>query len=63
MRTLASLIVERDHGGRVCNLRLTGCPHGCARPYVAEVAAVGKALAARTFGAGPSRLVSGHGWR
>ncbi len=25
-------------------LRITGCPNGCARPYVAEVALVGKAL-------------------
>jgi sulfite reductase (NADPH) hemoprotein beta-component len=25
------------------NVRITGCPNGCARPYVAEVALVGKA--------------------
>lgn len=25
-------------------LRITGCPNGCARPYVAEVALIGKAL-------------------
>jgi sulfite reductase (NADPH) hemoprotein beta-component len=24
-------------------LRITGCPNGCARPYVAEIALVGKA--------------------
>jgi sulfite reductase (NADPH) hemoprotein beta-component len=24
-------------------MRMTGCPNGCARPYVAEVAFVGKA--------------------
>jgi sulfite reductase (NADPH) hemoprotein beta-component len=25
------------------NVRITGCPNGCARPYLAEVALVGKA--------------------
>ncbi len=25
-------------------LRMTGCPNGCARPFVAEIALVGKAL-------------------
>jgi sulfite reductase (NADPH) hemoprotein beta-component len=25
-------------------LRITGCPNGCARPYLAEIALVGKAL-------------------
>jgi sulfite reductase (NADPH) hemoprotein beta-component len=25
-------------------LRMTGCPNGCARPYVAEIALVGKSL-------------------
>ena len=24
-------------------MRMTGCPNGCARPYVAEIAFVGKA--------------------
>jgi sulfite reductase (NADPH) hemoprotein beta-component len=24
-------------------MRMTGCPNGCARPYVAEVAFIGKA--------------------
>src|SRR4030095_4643446 len=24
-------------------LRITGCPNGCARPYVAEIALIGKA--------------------
>ena len=26
------------------SLRITGCPNGCARPYVAEIGLVGKAL-------------------
>ncbi|WP_434391652.1 assimilatory sulfite reductase (NADPH) hemoprotein subunit [Melittangium boletus] len=30
-------------GGDNLHLRITGCPNGCARPYLAEVALVGKA--------------------
>ena len=30
--------LERDN----IHLRITGCPNGCARPYLAEVALVGK---------------------
>ncbi|MDN6181094.1 MAG: sulfite reductase, partial [Halomonas subglaciescola] len=26
------------------NVRVTGCPNGCARPYLAEIALTGKAL-------------------
>ena len=35
----------RGHGlyGEPLSLRITGCPNGCARPYVAELALVGKA--------------------
>jgi sulfite reductase (NADPH) hemoprotein beta-component len=25
-------------------VRMTGCPNGCARPYVAEIGLIGKAL-------------------
>ena len=33
------------HGlkGNLLGLRITGCPNGCARPYLAEIALVGKA--------------------
>ncbi|MFI4889309.1 MAG: assimilatory sulfite reductase (NADPH) hemoprotein subunit [Steroidobacterales bacterium] len=31
-------------GGEPLSVRITGCPNGCARPYVAELALVGKAL-------------------
>ena len=44
---LVSLVEERMsvHGlaGEPLVLRITGCPNGCARPYLAEVALVGKA--------------------
>ena len=34
-----------DHGlaGAPINVRITGCPNGCARPFLAEIALVGKA--------------------
>jgi len=34
-----------DHGlsNEAISLRITGCPNGCARPYLAEIALVGKA--------------------
>jgi sulfite reductase (NADPH) hemoprotein beta-component len=44
---LVQLVEERlaAHGlaGEPLVLRITGCPNGCARPYLAEVALVGKA--------------------
>ena len=30
-------------GGEPLVLRITGCPNGCARPYLAEIALIGKA--------------------
>jgi sulfite reductase (NADPH) hemoprotein beta-component len=30
-------------------IRMTGCPNGCARPYLAEIGLVGKGRAATTF--------------
>lgn len=33
---------SRDLGGRSLQLRMTGCPNGCARPAVAEVGVVGR---------------------
>jgi sulfite reductase (NADPH) hemoprotein beta-component len=34
-----------NHGliDEAISLRITGCPNGCARPYLAEIALVGKA--------------------
>jgi sulfite reductase (NADPH) hemoprotein beta-component len=44
---LTRLVEERlaAHGlaGTPLSLRITGCPNGCARPYLAEVALIGKA--------------------
>jgi sulfite reductase (NADPH) hemoprotein beta-component len=30
-------------GGQEITIRMTGCPNGCARPYMAEIGFVGKA--------------------
>ena len=38
------------------NVRITGCPNGCARPYLAEVALVGKAPGRYNLMLGGSRL-------
>jgi len=38
------LLAEHGLGGEPLGLRITGCPNGCARPYVAEIGLVGKAL-------------------
>jgi sulfite reductase (NADPH) hemoprotein beta-component len=38
------LLAENGLDGEPLGLRITGCPNGCARPYVAEIGLVGKAL-------------------
>ena len=40
---LEKLLAEVGLAGEEIVIRMTGCPNGCARPYVAEVAFVGKA--------------------
>ncbi|CAG8558288.1 12124_t:CDS:2 [Funneliformis caledonium] len=41
---LEIIIEECGLRGDAITIRMTGCPNGCARPYVAEIACVGKAL-------------------
>ena len=50
-RSLPSLLDKLDASVRAAGLekdaiviRMTGCPNGCARPYIAEIALVGKNL-------------------
>lgn len=38
------------------SIRMTGCPNGCARPYLAEVALIGKALGKYDLHLGGDRL-------
>jgi sulfite reductase (NADPH) hemoprotein beta-component len=38
-----ALLDDHGLGSEAISLRITGCPNGCARPYLAEIALVGKA--------------------
>ncbi|HMV72006.1 MAG TPA: sulfite reductase, partial [Pseudomonadales bacterium] len=38
------LLERHGLGGVPITLRMTGCPNGCARPYIAEIAFTGRAL-------------------
>jgi sulfite reductase (NADPH) hemoprotein beta-component len=40
---LEDLLAEVGLGGQKITIRMTGCPNGCARPYMAEIGFVGKA--------------------
>jgi sulfite reductase (NADPH) hemoprotein beta-component len=40
---LESLLERHGLGRQAITLRMTGCPNGCARPYLAEIGLVGKA--------------------
>ncbi len=40
---LEALLAELGLGDAEITLRMTGCPNGCARPYLAEIGLVGKA--------------------
>jgi sulfite reductase (NADPH) hemoprotein beta-component len=38
-----ALLAEQGLADEAISLRITGCPNGCARPYLADIALVGKA--------------------
>jgi sulfite reductase (NADPH) hemoprotein beta-component len=40
---IEALLAGHDLAGTPINIRITGCPNGCARPFLAEIALVGKA--------------------
>jgi sulfite reductase (NADPH) hemoprotein beta-component len=40
---LEALLAEAGLGDQEITIRMTGCPNGCARPYMAEIGFVGKA--------------------
>jgi len=40
---LEGVLAELGLGGQEITIRMTGCPNGCARPYMAEIGFVGKA--------------------
>jgi sulfite reductase (NADPH) hemoprotein beta-component len=37
-----ALLAAKGLGGAAINMRMTGCPNGCARPYIAEIGFVGR---------------------
>jgi sulfite reductase (NADPH) hemoprotein beta-component len=39
---LDSLLIEHGLRDDAITIRMTGCPNGCARPYIAEIGLVGK---------------------
>ena len=43
MTRIEALLAEVGLGGQEITIRMTGCPNGCARPYMAEIGFVGKA--------------------
>lgn len=43
LTAVESLLDRHGLAGTPVNLRITGCPNGCARPFLAEIALVGKA--------------------
>jgi sulfite reductase (NADPH) hemoprotein beta-component len=43
MTRIEALLAELGLGEQEITIRMTGCPNGCARPYMAEIGFVGKA--------------------
>jgi sulfite reductase (NADPH) hemoprotein beta-component len=39
---LDALLAEAGLPNEAINIRMTGCPNGCARPYIAEIGLVGR---------------------
>ena len=39
---IESLLADHGLSGQAITIRMTGCPNGCARPYLAEIGLVGK---------------------
>ncbi|MFU8815295.1 MAG: assimilatory sulfite reductase (NADPH) hemoprotein subunit [Pseudomonadales bacterium] len=56
LEQVGRLLEQYGLGDEPVNLRITGCPNGCARPYLAEIALVGKAPGRYNLMLGGSRL-------
>jgi len=56
LERLGEILERHGLGEEPVNARITGCPNGCARPYVAEIALVGKAPGRYNLMLGGSRL-------
>jgi sulfite reductase beta subunit-like hemoprotein len=44
VRRIEALVAELGLAGERISYRMTGCPNGCARPYTADIAFVGRSL-------------------
>ena len=44
LEKMEQLISDAGLPEQLINIRITGCPNGCARPYMAEIGLTGKAL-------------------
>jgi sulfite reductase (NADPH) hemoprotein beta-component len=53
---LGAVLARHGLSDEPVNARITGCPNGCARPYVAEIALVGKAPGRYNLMLGGSRV-------
>jgi sulfite reductase (NADPH) hemoprotein beta-component len=53
---VAELLERHGLADEPINIRITGCPNGCARPYVAEVALIGRAPGRYALMLGGSRF-------
>jgi sulfite reductase (NADPH) hemoprotein beta-component len=40
---IEGLLAAQDLGDEAITIRMTGCPNGCARPYIAEIGLTGRA--------------------
>jgi sulfite reductase (NADPH) hemoprotein beta-component len=44
LNKLEKIVVDAGLPDQLINIRMTGCPNGCARPYLGEIGLTGKAL-------------------
>jgi len=56
------MLDERDLGGEEILIRMTGCPNGCARPYMAELAFVGDGAKTYQLWVGGSPVLTRTAW-
>jgi sulfite reductase (NADPH) hemoprotein beta-component len=56
LERLGELLERHGLADEPVNARITGCPNGCARPYLAEIALIGKAPGRYNLMLGGSRL-------
>ena len=57
------LLNKLDMGSEEIMMRMTGCPNGCARPYMAELAFVGEGITTYQLWVGGSPVLDGRtGW-